>query len=190
MSLKLRLKQYQLALLEIQEANIDPDSVHIPGYVRRGGWAGEYARREHRRSLRKKEWLQRRIAYLKKHNFIERVQEGDQQLLRLTLKGKFEVLRLGFLLHMQQQHKKRWDGNLWLGMFDVPEEKRAHRHLLRRLFKAAGFVMLQRSIWASRYCPRPALDGLLKYLGLDRYVEILEVDCRRCSKRFRRLLGV
>lgn len=185
----LGLLEFQIALLELQEVNMNPDSIHIPGYVRRGGWSGVYTERERSRRIRNREWLRHRIKHLKKQHYIEIKREGDRQLLKLTAKGKYEVLRLRFLLQIRARRQKRWDGKLWIAMYDVPEVKRAHRAFFRKLLKQAGFVMLQRSIWVSRYNPHPEVDELLKYLQIEKCFELLEVECKKCSPRFQRRVG-
>ncbi|MBI2552358.1 CRISPR-associated endonuclease Cas2 [Candidatus Uhrbacteria bacterium] len=193
MSIRLELMEFQIALLELQAANMNPDSIHIPGYVRRGQSAiglGGYRERERRRRLRDRDWLRQRIKHLKDQHYIETVKEGERQLVKLTAKGKYEVLRLQFLMQMRNPDQKKRDGRLWLAMYDVPESKRAHREFFRRLLKQGGFIMLQRSIWISRCDPRPSIDELLKYIGLERFFEVLEVDCKKCSVRFLRKLKI
>ena len=151
---------------------------------------GGYREREQRRIIRDRKWLRRRIQHLKRQYYIEVVQEGERKLLKLTAKGKYEILRLRFMLQMRSRSQKKWDGRLWLAMYDVPELKRAHREFFRRLLKQGGFTMFQRSIWVSRYDPRPAIDELLKYIGLERFFEVLEVDCKKCSPQFLRKLKI
>lgn len=189
MNKSLGLLEFQIALLELQAVNMNPDSIHLPGYVRRGGWAGAYMERERVRRVRNREWLRRRIKHLKKQHYIEGIKEGERQLLRLTAKGQYEVLRLQFMIQMHSQRQKKGDGTFWLAMYDLPESKRAHRSFFRKLLKQSGFAMLQRSIWVSRHNPRPAIDNLLKYLGIAKYFELLEVECKKCSPHFQRRVG-
>lgn len=186
MSFQLELKEFQIALLELQALKMNPDSIHIPGYVRRGGWAGVYAERERRRLIKNRQYLLRRLAYLRAQHYVERVKEHEKTLYRLTAKGEYELLRLQFALHMHAQRKKSWNGKYYMVVFDIPEEMRKYRDFFRKLLKKNGFQMLQLSVWMIRYNPRPALDALLKYLKLTPYFEVIEIDCGVCSVRLRK----
>lgn len=182
----LHLKEYEIALLELKLLKINPDSIHIPGYIRRSGWMPAYIERERTRRLKNRKFLLRRIAYLKKQHFIERVEEHGRVLYKLTAKGEYELLRLQFILHMLAQRQKPWNGKYYMLVFDIPEEMRKYRDFFRKLLKRNGFQMLQLSVWMTRYNPRPTLDALLKYLKLTPYFEVLEIDCRVCSVRLRK----
>ena len=193
MSIHLDLLEFQIALLELQEANMDPESIHIPGYVRRGQsmmGIGGYREREQRRIIRDREWLRRRIRHLKRQHYIDAVQEGTRQLLKLTSKGAGEILRLQFLMQMRSQSQKKWDGRLWLAMYDVPELKQMYRRFFRQLLKEGGFIMLQKSIWVSRHNPQPVMGELLKHLGMEHCFELIEIDGKKCSKRFLRKMRI
>ena len=193
MSLRLELKEFQIALLELKAANMDPDSVHIPGYVRRGQsrlGIGGYREQERRRIIRDREWLLKRLEYLKRQHYIELVKEEEKQFYQLTAKGQYEILRLQFVSHMWAQRSKKWNGNFYLAIFDVPETKRLYRDFFRKLLKRNGFVQLQRSVWMSRYNPYPDIELLLKYLDLEKYFEIMEIHCSKCSKRVAKKVGL
>lgn len=186
MSTPLELKEFQIALLELQALKLDADSIHIPGYVRRGGWIDPYLERERTRRKRKKKWLSRRIDYLKRQHYIESVKAGEERLYRLTAKGKYEILRLQFALHMQAERRKKWDGNFYLIVWDIPEMMKKYRDFFRKLLKRNGFTMLQQSVWMTRVNPRPAIKPLLEYLSLEKYFEIIKISCKECSPRVRR----
>lgn len=186
MSARLQFKEFQIALLELRAANMDPDSIHIPGHVRRSGWTVPYLERERTRIKREKKWLLRRTGYLKRQHYIELVKEGEERLYRLTAKGKYEILRLEFALHMQSERHKKWDGNFYLIVWDIPEMMKKYRDFFRKLLKRNGFTMLQQSVWMTRVNPRPAIKSLLEYLGLEKYFEIIKISCKECSPRVRR----
>ncbi|MBI2551805.1 CRISPR-associated endonuclease Cas2 [Candidatus Uhrbacteria bacterium] len=189
MSVRLELKEFQIALLELKAQNLKEGSIHVPSHVRwslAGFGPTAYIEKERRRRKREYERLLRRIAYLKRWHYLERIKEGEERLYRLTAKGEYEILRLEFALHMQEQRKKKWDDNFYLIVFDVPEDKKQYRNVLRNLLKNNGFRMLQRSVWMTRYNPQPALGALLRYLGLQKYFELMKVACNDCSLNLRR----
>ena len=189
MNARLQLKQFQIMLLELYAENKDFDSVHVPSHIRwsRGGrGAIPYIENQRKRQQWERKQLYRRIAYLKRQHYLERVKEGEEILYKLTTKAKYEILRLNFILHMRAQRKQKWDGKFYLVVFDVPEEKKRYRDLFRRLLHAGNFKMLQLSAWMTRHNPRPAIDELLKYLKLEKYFEIMVIPCGNCSTRLQK----
>lgn len=143
---------------------------------------------EHGRRRAKKGQAQFRkhIDYLQRKHYIELKREGDERLVRLTSKAKYEILRLQFALHMYSQRRRPWDRKWRLVIFDVPEIKKNYRDFLRKLMRNNGFRMWQLSVWVSPYNPEPHLSNLLKYLGIHQHYELVEVDCTKCNPKLRR----
>lgn len=181
-----KLKQYQITLLELYALNKDFDVPYRPDHIKRrlGGLdQGAHIAHQHARKKQRRTALWRRIDYLKKHHYLEVERESEEHLVRLTSKAKFEILKLQFAIHMQEQRKKPWDGNFYLSVFDVPEHMKNYRDLFRRLLRNNGFRFLQLSVWMTRYNPHPAIDELLTYLGLEKHFEIMKISCKECSPR-------
>ena len=192
MSLKLKLQKYQITLLELHALNNDWDATYAPAEIKMR--LGKLVPLTHvkgklKQGPRARVALWRRIDYLKKQHYLEQVRENEQRLYKLTAKAKFAILRLQFALHMQEQRTKSGDGNFYLIVFDIPEQMKKYRDLFRSLLKANGFRFLQLSVWLSRYNPHPAIDELLKYLGLERHFEIMKISCKECSPRLQRITG-
>lgn len=58
--------------------------------------------------------------------------------------------------------------------FDIPEKHRTVRDLLRRKLKSWGFRRWQKSVWASRKPLTEALRTLVKELGVEDWVLVIE----------------
>lgn len=186
MSIRLALKEWQIALLEIQAAGTDPESVHISSRAARSlGGIDPVAFAESKRRWQRRDYqrLLAHIRYLKRRHYLEKIQEGDKRLYRLTAKGKYEILRLRFVEHMMKAREKKWDRAWRILIFDIPEWMHKYRDFMRRLLKDNGFQMWQFSVWVTKYDPEPALRDLLKHLGLHKYYSIIEADCKKCSPR-------
>ena len=182
MNLQLKLKEWQIVLLQWELANKEAEDVHVSAM--RSFRSGEaYVEREWYRIRKERAMLRRRIAYLKRRHYLDRVQEGERILYKLTSKGKYEILRLQFVLHMKVQRNKKWNRRFYLAIFDIPEEKKKYRDFFRKLLKQNGFRMLQQSVWMTRYNPRPPIDALLYYLKLAQYFELMELNCEQCNPR-------
>ena len=190
MSIRLELKELQIALLELKAANFDVESIHIPSYVRHGlyrfGREG-YVEKERQRKKREYSRLLQQLYYLRRERYIEQVQEGEKKLYRLTAKGEYELSRILFLQYMEAQRKIKWDRTWRILIFDIPEWMRKYRDHLRALLKESGFQMWQFSVWVTKHNPEPELYKLLKYLGLHKYYALIEADCKKCSPRIVRV---
>lgn len=189
MSARLKLQKFQIALLELYATTKDFETVHVPAHVRRslaGMGPSPYIERTRKQQKWERNKFYRRIDYLKRQHYLEKVKEGEEILYRLTSKAKYEILRLQFTLHMRAQKMKAWDKHFYLIVFDVPEEKKKYRDFFRKLLKRNGFKMLQLSVWMTRYDPRPVIDELLKYLGLEKYFELMKISCVECSVKLQR----
>lgn len=64
----------------------------------------------------------------------------------------------------------KWDGNWYLVNFDIPEELRLKRDILREKLKALGFGKLQNSVWISPYNFLGDVEKIVKELNLTPYV--------------------
>ena len=81
-----------------------------------------------------------------KRGYLKRI-DGK---LRLTSKGQALFLRLQ-LKHVGLVRPRRWDGKWRLLIFDVPENRKGQRELIRRMLIQIGFVRLQDSVWLYPY---------------------------------------
>jgi DNA-binding transcriptional regulator PaaX len=62
----------------------------------------------------------------------------------------------------QYQEKRPWDGKLYLITYDIPEERKKKRDLLRKKIQNLGCGMLQKSVWLTPYNPTGVLLSFIK----------------------------
>jgi phenylacetic acid degradation operon negative regulatory protein len=55
----------------------------------------------------------------------------------------------------------RWEGKLWLIIYDIPEGRRKVRNKLRKLLLEIGCRMVQKSVWLSIKDPTPWVKGYI-----------------------------
>ena len=106
------------------------------------------------------------IRRLRKKGLIE--QERNKQgsiILKLTSLGKDYLGK-----------DEKWDGKYRIVIWDIPERKRVVRNLFRRRLKDWGFKAWQRSVWISKRNVTERLRNLVKELGLEKYIAIIESD--------------
>ena len=77
------------------------------------------------------------------NKYITRDTSSSSDSVILTNKGLIKILENTIV-------KNKSDGLIRLVSFDIPEEKRNQRNQFRRTIKRAGFVQIQKSLWATR----------------------------------------
>lgn len=128
-----------------------------------------------------KEWraitrtgLPRTVRLLEEKKLVKLVRSGgDVLLVRPTRKGK-ERVSLAQLLDMKLVVKKKWDGRWRLVAFDIPEEKRGMRNLLRQCLKNWDFYRFQASVFISPYDCREEVEFLIRSCDGERYIRFIE----------------
>lgn len=92
-------------------------------------------------------------------------------VFRLTDRGKEKALLASLL-----KDGDKWDGKWRFVIFDVPEKRRAARDVLRRKLKDWGFIILQKSVWATKRNCTQALRSFIKGAGIEDWVMVIESD--------------
>jgi phenylacetic acid degradation operon negative regulatory protein len=70
--------------------------------------------------------------------------------------------------------KRRWNGRWFLLVYDVPEEERQYRDVLRRFLREHRMGELQRSVYVTPHDIRPLYEDLAKATGIRGYAMLFE----------------
>lgn len=117
-----------------------------------------------------KETVKRAIWKATHKKWIKRGGE-NQKFLSVTPAG---IDKLKGLLPNYQE-KRPWDSHLYLVTYDVPEEAKSQREILRECLKKLGCGLLQDSVWLTPYNPRAVLKRLISQYGLSGLVIVSDV---------------
>ncbi len=71
---------------------------------------------------------------------------------------------------------KHWDGKWYLVIFDIPEQMRRKRDILREKLKSLGFGQLQASVWISALNYLGNVENVIKYYNLEPYIIFSETS--------------
>lgn len=113
----------------------------------------------------KKSSLSRAIKRLRTKGLItDEINEG-KVILKLTNLG-MDIIK--------PDRDEEWDGTYRIIIWDIPENKRRIRDLLRRRMKEWGFKSWQRSVWASKKNVTGKVRKLITDLGIEKWVAIVE----------------
>lgn len=104
--------------------------------------------KKHRRSFKRyqqPEIIRKEAAKLAKKKLIVVFEKKGELCMRLTEKGRQELIRYKF--KEKSLEKKSWDRKWRLIIFDIEEKKRGLRDAIRQQMYSFGFVKLQDSVW-------------------------------------------
>jgi len=129
---------------------------------------------------RRKKQFSHFLSYLKKKGYIKIKQLEAGKAVFLTQKGKEKALKtkLKFLEKDFQSSKlkKRKDGKLLMVIFDIPEDKRDWRNVLRDGLMSLGYTFFQKSVWISPFDVYQKTQQLILECGLDKYCHIFLIE--------------
>lgn len=130
-----------------------------------------------------KEWkeierqsLKRAIKNLYASKLIGEKQNPDGTItMMLTGEGKKKALTYD-LEKMEIKKPKQWDGKWRVVLFDVPNNRKKLRDILRFHLKNLGFYEFQESVFIHPYDCEDEMDYLIEFYNLRRFVRFLIAD--------------
>ncbi|MEK7665243.1 MAG: hypothetical protein AAB361_03900 [Patescibacteria group bacterium] len=113
------------------------------------------------------------IYYLKRKGYIKIKNLENKQAIILTKGGIGRALRASFKLGNKN---KRKDGKWVMLIFDIPENNRKSRSLLRGALRNLGYKIFQQSVWISPYDVSEKTEIFIQQYSLDKYVKIFLIE--------------
>lgn len=112
--------------------------------------------------------LSKAIIRLKEGGFIKEEKIGNEVVVKLIKSADY--------IRVDNDQEKQWDGKWRIVSFDIPEEKRVIRNLLRRNLKKWGFKHLHKSVWVSKMNVYRKLTEYIRDLKIEKWVTVMEAD--------------
>lgn len=112
---------------------------------------------------------------LEKEGFVKVYLENNQSYIELTNAGK-EKVKLILAQDLQYKFPKKWDGKWRLIIFDIPNELRKTRDILRERLKNLGCLMLQESVFVFPFDCKDAIDYLKNLYEITPYVQYVVAE--------------
>lgn len=119
----------------------------------------------------KKPLLTQAIRRLRKKGLIDFI-DNKKLLLKLTDKG----LNKAMLIKLSEVKNDKSTNKCLLVSFDIPEEKRIARDILRLRLKEWGFTQFQKSLWVSKKNYLEPVKQYIKFLGIKTWVKVFLAD--------------
>jgi len=129
-------------------------------------------RNQYKRKQTKQQFSQL-IYRLKKNGYIKIKNLEQNEGVILTKKGAEKVLKAKL---KTKDKKKRRDGKWQMIIFDIPEEKRYLRNLLREKLRLLEYKMLQQSIWICPYSVQKETELVLRKYSIDPYIKLFLIE--------------
>ena len=112
------------------------------------------------------------IYSFKKQGLVKEISKNGKKFIQLTSKGELELLlRKAYL-----EKPKNWDGLWRILIFDIPEDCRDKRSLLRSLLKRNSFIKLQASVFISPYPLNREAVTYLNQSSLINYIRLIKAS--------------
>lgn len=113
----------------------------------------------------------RKVYYWKEKGLIETYVEGKDKYIELTPKGK-NCLKKNVLDKVEIKIPNHWDSKWRMVIFDIPEEKRSSRDIMREKLKQLGFIRIQKSVYLFPYECTSEIQSLAERLTVKNNVLI------------------
>lgn len=127
----------------------------------------------------------REVTRLRKRGYVALTKTEQGWLVKLLPKGRTRAKQIA-IENIKLPKSKTWDGKWRLFSFDIPEEYRGARNMLRRKIKSLGCYNIQRSLFAYPYDCREELTQIAKYYKVDQYTifaEVVNMDLHKELKK-------
>lgn len=134
-------------------------------------------------------YLKRTLYRLNKRRLIDISKENGQEVVKLTDKGKAEMLKFS-MEELALEKPSVWNGKWWLVCYDIPKNCELKRDIFRDYLRAWKFYPLQDSVFIHAYPCRDQIEFLKEYLGVGEFVQFLEVSKIENEEKFREFFGV
>jgi CRISPR-associated endonuclease Cas2 len=128
--------------------------------------------------LKDKYRLRERLKRLEENKWIKITEYGDKIKLELVEDGQLKALYYK-LEDLKINKPKQWDGLWRIVIFDIPEEKKIAREVLRNKLKQLGFVQLQKSVFVFPYDCKKEIEIIKNAYEIWPYTNLIvahEVD--------------
>lgn len=122
-----------------------------------------------------KENLYQKLWKLEKIGYITRYKKNKKTFIELTPIGKEKVLKY-YLKDFKIAKPDKWDKKWRIVIFDIPEDKKNSREILRERLKKIGFFQLQKSVFVYPYDCLEVIKSIKFIYCLGKYIQYIVAE--------------
>lgn len=126
---------------------------------------------------------------LEKRGYIRSEKRGGKTFVILTKTG-YQYAEMISVLSIKIERPKKWDRRWRVVIFDIPEEHKIVREVLRDKLKQLGFTQLQESVFILPWPCKEVIEKIQKVYLADRFIRYLEVTSFDGEDEFRRIFNI
>lgn len=115
------------------------------------------------------------VYYLKKNNYIKSKKLESKEAIVLTSRG-IDKIKKAYLKESRKEIEKRKDRKWIMIVFDIPQNQRRKRNLLRSVLQNLGYKIFQQSVWVTPYNVLEKTEKLLQFYSLEDYTRIFLIE--------------
>lgn len=141
---------------------------------------------KHKKKYNLNYYLNQKTQKLIKDGFLKIEIKNGKQFLSLTKKGERRLL----YYKLKEKKKIKWDSKWRVVIFDVWENARQKRNLLRNEIKDFGFIQLQRSVWIYPYACAEFIELLKTDLSFGKNIRYMVVEKLDHDKNLRKYFNL
>lgn len=114
----------------------------------------------------------RKIYYLKRRGLIRELVEGKEKYYELTNKG-IDKLKDQLVKELKVKKPNRWDKKWRSVIFDIPEDDRVLRNVIRHSLYQLGFYQIQKSVFVYPYECHGEIKIICDHFGGRKYLKYM-----------------
>lgn len=116
-----------------------------------------------------------KIYYLKQKKLIKTIIKDNEKFYEITKKGR-EVIAWDKINEVAERQTGKWDGYLRIVIFDIPEDKKSTREVIRKKLQQIGFIQEQKSVLIYPFECKEEIDAISYFCSAKTYVKYLVVQ--------------
>lgn len=125
--------------------------------------------------LKDKERFRRELYRLKQQGFVKKYLAGKSDYLELTQKGQ-KLIKKYLIEGLEIRAPQKWDKKWRIVIFDIPNDKRKMRDVLRNKLQTIGFFELQESVYVFPFDCQNEISFLKNMYFLRPYIQYIVAD--------------
>lgn len=133
--------------------------------------------------------LRRNIKNLKRRGFVSFSEEADKTVVKITDKGKTEVLKFD-IDKIEIKRPDHWDRKWRIIVFDISEDKKEAREILRKKLKELEFYQFQESVFIFPFSCEKEIKFLREIFEIPNEVKIILGQKVENEEELRKMYGL
>lgn len=133
--------------------------------------------------------LRRNIKNLKRKGLVSFSEEGGETVVKITNKGKTTVLKFN-VDTIEIKKPDHWDKRWRIIIFDIPEDKKEAREILRKKLKELEFYQFQESVFIFPFPCEKEIKFLREIFEIPDEVKIILAQRVENEEELRKMYGL